>query len=78
MNKAYVSPQVEAASKSTRSEAEVRELARAKIKALEAYEALGFGNVADMTEEQRIDLEIKRARLWAEVCKADAAFRGAV
>ena len=57
------SPRLAAAAASTRTEAEVRELARAKLVAQENYKLLLARNTADLSEDQRIDLllELQRA-----------------
>lgn len=57
----------------TRTEAEVRDLVRAKIRAQDAYNSLSFRNVANLTEEQRIDLEIEKELLWETLIAATRA-----
>lgn len=69
-----VSPYVAAAAVRTASEADVRSLALAKIKASDAFNALLRASTKDMTDEQRIDREIELRRLSKEYDAAHLAF----
>ncbi len=57
------SPRLVTASESQRTEAEVRELARTKIRAKAAWDAFLSLNAAGLTEEQQIDRELESQRL---------------
>ena len=57
-------PQLEAAAASTRTESVLRALLRTKLLAWDAVTNLGMRNVANLTEDQRIDLEFERRALW--------------
>jgi hypothetical protein len=65
------SPRLQAAAESARTEAEVRELARAKLLAQENYKLLLARNTADLSEDQRIDLMLEMQR--AEKALGDTA-----
>lgn len=57
--------------------AEMRELVRAKLKAKAALDAAYMVNVADKSEDERIDLELECRRLflaWDAACSAIYAF----
>lgn len=76
----YVSPQVEAAAKSTRTEADVRELARAKARANMALDAQWRTPdvLAKMSEDDRADYELERARLAKAAWEASSALANAI
>lgn len=75
-----ISPAVQSAAASTRTEAQVlklRELHRARLRALDAYNAAGSVNAETATEDERIDNQMARDALWKafeEACAAIAAF----
>lgn len=69
-----VSPYVAAAAARAASEADVRSLALAKIKARDAFNALLLASTKGMTDEQRIDREIELRRLDKEYDAAVIAF----
>lgn len=67
------------AADSQRTEAEVRELARAKIRAKAAYDAFAATAINfDATEEQKIDVELEGKRLWNIYYAASLALTAAV
>lgn len=75
-----ISPEVDQASKSNRSEADVlhlRELARAKLRAAEAYHAFCMLNTHGKTEDERIDMMLERSRLNKAWDAAIAAYNEA-
>lgn len=74
----YVSPQVAEAAKSTRSEAEVRELAKAKIAAERALSEHFKKDRSAMTDDELIEFEVEAVRLARASNAAHMALLGAV
>lgn len=54
-------------------EDKLRELVRAKIRARDAYDRQAMTNVANLTEDQRVDLEIERQGLMRAMFAAEDA-----
>ena len=72
------SPQLVAQSDRTISEADVRALALAKVRAKKAYYVVLDAPTKDMTEDQLVDRELELTRVRKEMFAADAAFDKAV
>ncbi len=76
----YVSPQVAEATKSMRTEADVRALALAKARANIALDAQWRNTdvLAKMSEDERADYELERARLAKAAWEASSALANAI
>lgn len=71
-------PQLVAQSNRTSSEADVRALALAKVRAKKAYDASTLANANGLSDEQLVEHEIERARLFKIYWDASNAFQSAV
>ena len=72
------SPRLVTAADSQRTEEQVRELARAKIRAKAAYDTFMAKNLRALDEEEAIDIELEGKRLWSAYYAASLALTGAM
>jgi hypothetical protein len=72
------SPRLVTAASSIRTEAEVRELAIAKVRAEREYKSLVMAPVTSLNDAAEAELQIKIARARKALFAADAALQGAV
>lgn len=71
------SPYVKASSQSTRTEQSVRNLVRAKLQAKAAWDCFCMKNIANRSEDEKIDDELESLRLCRALNAAEDALYAA-